>query len=145
MENNKENQVRRPEIGSFYCSCLRASHIFVSYVPHVFTCLRFLWALLAHVSYVPACLSDFDSYVPSFFHVPYVPSFLRVLRAFIFWRSYVLFLFYMHYVSSSFYVHPVLSFFLRPLHAFSFLRVFYVFLLQVFPVFDVPYVPSHFL
>ena len=58
--------------------------------------------------------------------MPYVPSFLRVLRAFIFWRSYVLFLFYMHYVSSSFYVHPVLSFFfffLRPLHAFSYLGV----------------------
>ena len=112
--------------------------------PHVQTghkrsCMLCLYALRALRAYVPTCLTCSRALRA------YVLSCLCFLRVFNFFRALLLSIFYVPYVPSFFHMPYVASFFtcLTCLHFFTCLYVPLLF--EVFPIFDVPYVPSPFL
>ena len=88
---------------------------------------------LPYISYVPAGLNAFVSYVLSYFYVPHVVSFFTCLTCLLFYLPYVRFLFYVSHVHSFFFFfhkHYVPLFFYVLwfyLCAFTFLMCFHNF------------------
>ena len=103
----------------------------VNYVPHEFTwltCLRALLVQVPYVTYMPLCLCLLRASF-SFFCVPYLPS--------VFYVPYVPSLFYVSYVPFVFFTCATCRHFLRALRAsraFIFLLVYISFIAFTFPV-----------